>query len=85
MKDKTGRFLLVNPRYRELFELDEKEIIGKTVFDLFAKDRADVAHYWDQITLNGTPPLPRSYEHHRRDGSTTHYTVTKFAFTDATG
>lgn len=85
MKDKTGRFLLVNPRYRELFELDEKEIIGKTVFDLFAKDRADVAHYWDQITLNGTPPLPRSYEHHRRDGSTAHYTVTKFAFTDATG
>jgi PAS domain S-box-containing protein len=40
-RDLDGRFIRVNRRYAEMFEVTQESIIGKSVYDLFPKERAD--------------------------------------------
>lgn len=41
IKDLEGKYLLINSRYEELFNITKQEIIGKTDYDIFPKDVAD--------------------------------------------
>jgi diguanylate cyclase (GGDEF)-like protein/PAS domain S-box-containing protein len=41
MKDANGVFLRCNPQYERFAGVAESEIVGKTVYDLFDKDRAE--------------------------------------------
>jgi PAS domain S-box-containing protein len=41
MKDIEGRYLLINKRYEDLFDLKNQEVQGKTDLDLFPKEIAD--------------------------------------------
>jgi len=41
MKDLEGRYLLINKRYEDLFNIKNQEVQGKTDLDLFPKEIAD--------------------------------------------
>ena len=56
-KDKNGAYLQVNKAYCEAYEIQETEIIGKTVFDLYPEN--DASHYEaeDQEVISTGKPL----------------------------
>jgi len=60
-KDKDGRYLGCNRKYEELFSLKEKDIIGKTVFDMWKPDDAKKYHEKD-IELMKEPNDVQTYE-----------------------
>jgi PAS domain S-box-containing protein len=41
VKDARGRYLLINRRYETLFKVTRTEVVGKTDYDLFPRDKAD--------------------------------------------
>jgi PAS domain S-box-containing protein len=41
IKDREGRYTLINPRFEKLFGLNQEEVRGKTDYDIFPKDTAD--------------------------------------------
>ena len=41
IKDREGRYTLVNPRFEKLFGLNQEEVQGKTDYEIFPKDTAD--------------------------------------------
>jgi PAS domain S-box-containing protein len=41
IKDKEGKYLMVNSRYEELFDIRNEDIRGKTAHDIFPKELAD--------------------------------------------
>jgi PAS domain S-box-containing protein len=51
VKDRDGRYVLVNRRHEELFHVDRVSIVGKTDYDLFPKERADAFRAFDQRVL----------------------------------
>jgi len=72
VKDLAGRYLMINRRYADIFQLDRADVIGKTDHDLFAKDVADAFRAMDvrvarmdrPLTEEETAPLadgPHSY------------------------
>jgi diguanylate cyclase (GGDEF)-like protein/PAS domain S-box-containing protein len=50
-KDLDGRYLLINGSYEKLFDLRREDIIGKTDYDLFPKEQAEVFRAVDQKAL----------------------------------
>lgn len=40
VRDKNGKFFFVNQKYKELFEIDNKKLSGKTLFEVFDKSTA---------------------------------------------
>lgn len=65
VKDLAGRYLMVNRRYAEIFDLDRTDVIGRTDHDIFAKDTADAFRAMDErvaavgaaMTAEETAPL----------------------------
>ncbi len=51
VKDLQGRYLLVNRRFQEMFQVGGESVIGKTDYDLFPQDRADAFRAFDQRVL----------------------------------
>jgi PAS domain S-box-containing protein len=48
VKDLEGRYLMINPRFAEIFQLDPASVIGKTDHDIFPEDAADAFRAMDQ-------------------------------------
>lgn len=65
VKDLAGRYLMVNRRYADIFQIDRAEVIGKTDHDVFQKDTADAFRAMDErvvaadaaLTEEETAPL----------------------------
>ena len=56
VKDREGRFTLVNRRFEELFDLSKEEILGRTGHDLFPEEMAEEYRRNDlEVLLSGTP------------------------------
>ena len=51
IKDLNGRFINVNPKFRELFDNPKLEIIGKTDYDIFPKILADEFTRNDKVII----------------------------------
>jgi len=51
VKDRDGRYVLVNRRHEELFHVDRGSIVGKTDYDLFPKERAEAFRVFDERVL----------------------------------
>ncbi len=64
-KDKEGRYLGCNKKYEELFNISENDIIGKTVFDIWDQEEAEIYHQKD-IELMENPIGAQSYEFKKR-------------------
>ena len=52
MKDLAGRYLMVNHYFEELLDKPSLMILGKTNYELFPKDQADIFYAQDQEVLN---------------------------------
>lgn len=59
-KDTAGRFTLCNAaELKHLGFSHEEQLLGKTVFDLYRRDLAEIYHADDLMTLGGQPVLNR--------------------------
>lgn len=55
-KDKENRFLRVNKAFADIMQMSEKELEGKSIFDLYPKDQA--MNYWaddKEVISSGKP------------------------------
>jgi PAS domain S-box-containing protein len=57
LKDKEGRYLLVNRKFEELFRLKQDQVRGKTDHDLFPRYIADAFRANDRRVLKECAPL----------------------------
>lgn len=57
LKDKDGRFMLINRWYEELFNVRGENIIGKTDHDLFPAEVADSFRANDRVVLEANRPM----------------------------
>ncbi|MDX1529648.1 MAG: PAS domain S-box protein, partial [Gammaproteobacteria bacterium] len=58
-RDLEGRFIGVNRRYAEMFEVADEAVRGKTVHDIFPKDRADDFASYDREAIETRQVLKR--------------------------
>jgi PAS domain S-box-containing protein len=52
-KDLAGRYLFVNRRFAELFQLSIDSVLGKTDYDIFTREQADVFRDMDTCVATG--------------------------------
>ncbi len=84
VKDLQGRYILVNAWYGILFHLDREEFKGKTDYDLFPKEIADVLRVNDHKVQEAKSPLDWEEVVLQDDGLHTYLSI-KFPLYDATG
>lgn len=75
VKDKVGRFLMVNHRFEELFHVKPDHVIGKTGYDVWSKEVADRFHDVDQRVIESRRPLTTTEEAPQDDGTHTYVSV----------
>ena len=84
MRDRDGRYMLVNRRYEELFGVKRQEIVGLTDHDLFTPEVADEFRANDLKALNRGSAIQTEEVAPHEDGPHTYITV-KYPITDAVG
>ncbi|WP_142858923.1 PAS domain S-box protein [Salinigranum halophilum] len=57
MKDDEGRYVFVNQSHRELFDVDDEEIIGRTDYDLLPEEMADEVTANDHAVFARNEPI----------------------------
>ncbi|WAS95750.1 sensor histidine kinase [Nannocystis punicea] len=84
LKDLDGRFLLVNRRYAELLHLEAESMCGKTDYDYFSREEADVFRASDLRVLRENRPLEFEEDLELDDGLHTYLSL-KFPVADPAG
>jgi PAS domain S-box-containing protein len=84
IKDKAGRFTLVNTRYEELFNVRNAEIRGKTDYDILPQKLADQFRASDLQVLKELRSLQVEEHIQQSDGLHT-YLAVKFPIYDESG
>ncbi|MBI5642260.1 MAG: PAS domain S-box protein [Deltaproteobacteria bacterium] len=64
----TGRYLLINRRFEELFNINKGDIIGKTDYDIFSKELADAFRANDLKVVSARAPLEFDEKALHQDG-----------------
>lgn len=57
LKDKNGRYILVNHQFEKLFHVNRSEITDKTDMDIFPREAAEAFQENDRKVLNACTPL----------------------------
>ncbi len=81
VKDLEGHFTFINQQFRELFNVDNKTILGKTLHDIFPKEIADEMQKNDIDVLETGHALESEEIAPQEDGPHT-YVSTKFPLLD---
>lgn len=84
VKKLNGQYLMVNRRFREIFNLTNEDIINKTDFDIFPREVASALRQMDERTALATHPLTEQEMVPQADGMHTYISV-KSTLPDATG
>ncbi|AGP32861.1 chemotaxis protein CheY [Sorangium cellulosum So0157-2] len=84
LKDLEGRYLMINRRYAEVFHVGEQEIVGRTDYDIFPRERADAFRAADQEVLATGAALQAEEEAPQDDGLHT-YLALKYPLCNAAG
>jgi PAS domain S-box-containing protein len=84
LKDVEGRYLFINRRYEELFQVGNDAMAGKTDLDLFPKPVADSFRTNDRRVLDARRPMEFE-EVVNRNGAPRVYESLKFPLLDADG
>ena len=84
VKDTQGRYILVNQWYETLFHIAAQEVKGKTDYDLFPKEMAEIYRANDQSVLEAKTALEWEELIPHDDGIHTYLSI-KFPLYDATG
>ncbi len=84
IKDREGRYILVNRQYEKLLHVSNAEMAGKTDYDLFPRPLADRLRENDQAVLQSNQPI--EYEEHVPiNGEERTYIAVKFPLFGASG
>jgi len=84
LKDRAGRYLLLNRRYADLIGLPPGDVVGKTDDAFFAPEIASALAVHDRAVLEGGAPLSVDEVYARGDDAAV-FLVLKFALKDARG
>lgn len=84
IKDREGRYTLVNTRFEELLGRPAGEILGKSDFELFSREMAQKLRAHDHQVLQSRQPLQVEEAFALPDGPHTHLTI-KFPLYDENG
>jgi PAS domain S-box-containing protein len=84
LKDRKGRYMLVNRRFEELFHMQRENLVGKTDHDVFPSYLADGFRANDRRVLKEHRALELEEVTPQDDGDHTYISV-KFPLFDATG
>ncbi|MCL4504277.1 MAG: PAS domain S-box protein [Deltaproteobacteria bacterium] len=84
LKDAQGHYLLVNPRFEELFEVKLEDVKGKTDHELFPNEVAGQLLAHDQQVLREEHPCQVEEQVYHQDGVRTYLSV-KFPLYDEFG
>lgn len=84
LKDASGRYLLVNRQFEKVFGHPESSVLGKTVFDLFARAIAEASAADDRMLLENGGQIQTESTLQQDDGPHT-YVSTKFPLVGAAG
>jgi len=84
LKDKDGKYLLVNRRFETLFHVNRYEIMGKTDLDIFPGEMAGVLQANDRKVLKAGVPLELEEIVLHDDGPHTYISL-KFPLFDSSG
>lgn len=84
LKDREGRYLLVNQEYLRFSGRSRETIIGRTDYDLFPPEVADELHHNDRLVLEGGKPL-KLEESVPFEGKPRSFVVVKFPLFDNAG
>jgi PAS domain S-box-containing protein len=84
LKDRKGRYMLVNRKFEELFHVQRETLVGKTDYDIFPSYLADGFRANDRRVLKEHQPLEIEEVTPQDDGDHTYMTV-KFPLFDGTG
>jgi PAS domain S-box-containing protein len=82
LKDCQGRYLLINKRYEELFDITQQEVLGKTDAEIFPSDVVARVQANDQLVRETGQPLEFEETVPHADGPHT-YISTKFPVYDS--
>jgi PAS domain S-box-containing protein len=82
LKDREGRYLLVNKQYETWFDTPSETIIGKTIHDLFRADLADHFAAYDREVLETGNVIQREVKHPVPGGAERDMLVVKFPVRD---
>jgi PAS domain S-box-containing protein len=85
LKDRDGRFLLVNRQFEVLAGIDREEIIGGTDAELFSRETADAVRACDREVLQTGIPLQLEEIAGHPDGPSHTFLSIKFPLLDADG
>lgn len=83
-KDVEGRYQLLNNRYQELFNVNQKDLIGKTDFEVFPRDAALAFRENDLQVLKAGKPVEFEETAPQDDGVHTYISI-KFPLFNAEG
>ena len=78
LKDTEGRYLLANRRYEEWFGISREDIAGKTCYDIYPEERADIISAQDRKALATGAVGERTAKTVFADGTKHTLLVTKF-------
>ncbi|MGL4621889.1 MAG: CBS domain-containing protein, partial [Chroococcidiopsis sp.] len=84
LKDKQGRYLLINRRYEQVFNLDREKVKGKTDLDIFPKEIAEGFQANDRQVIEERKPLELEELAPQADGLHTYFSI-KFPLFDSSG
>lgn len=84
IKDKYGKYMLVNRQFKTLFHTEKDEVIGRTVEDIFPKKIAEKLRENDEKIFKGDAPIVQEEIVDQDDGPHT-YISTKFLLFDSNG
>ena len=84
LKDKEGRYRLINSRYEELFGIKNEDIQGKTSYDIFPEETADQFRRNDMEVLDFGQPIQAEEQVPQKDGIHAYLSI-KFPVYDETG
>ena len=84
IKDTEGRYLLVNSRYEEIFDVKNEDVRGRTDFEILPRDIAEQFRQHDLEVLSRNQPIQVEERVQQTDGHHTYLTV-KFPVYDEAG
>ena len=84
VKNIQGEFILVNHWYEELFHISKEQVKGKSDYDMFPKEMADIYRANDQRVLEAKAPLRWEEIVPQDDGLHTYLSI-KFPLYDTAG
>jgi PAS domain S-box-containing protein len=85
VKDLDLHYLLVNSEYERRFHVQRDQIVGKTDFDIFPHDVAEVVRAADRKVIEAGAPIQFDEYAVPSDGTLHYYVIAKFLLRDSAG